>query len=127
MSAPARPWPRRLRFSRAARRLAIDLDDGETLEVPYELLRVESPSAEVQGHGPSGRTLVAGKRDVQVERAEPVGNYAVRLVFDDGHDTGLFTWDYLAKLARERETLMAAYEARLAAAGLARTPGGSDP
>jgi DUF971 family protein len=120
MSAPERPWPRRLRFSRAERRLAIDLDSGETVEIPYELLRVESPSAEVQGHGPSGRTLVTGKRLVQVERAEPVGNYAVRLVFDDGHDTGLFTWDYLMMLARERDVLMAGYEARLKAAGRSR-------
>jgi DUF971 family protein len=123
MTAPdlARPWPKRLRFSRAERRLAIDLDTGETVEVPYELLRVESPSAEVQGHGPSGRTLVTGKRLVQIERAEPVGNYAVRLVFDDGHDTGLFTWDYLVRLARERDALMAAYEERLAKAGRARS------
>jgi DUF971 family protein len=117
----ARPWPKRLRFSRAERRLAIELDTGETLTVPYELLRVESPSAEVQGHGPSGRVLVAGKRNIQVTRAEPVGNYAVRIVFDDGHDTGLFTWDYLAKLAREQETLMARYEKELTAAGLSRS------
>jgi DUF971 family protein len=115
-----RPWPKRLRFSHAERRLAIDLETGETLTAPYELLRVESPSAEVQGHGPQGKVLVAGKRDVQVERAEPVGNYAVRLVFSDGHDTGLYTWDYLARLAREQGALMAEYEARLAEAGLTR-------
>jgi DUF971 family protein len=113
----ARPWPKTLRFLRAERRLAIELEDGETLEVPYELLRVESPSAEVQGHGVSGRTLVTGKADIQVERAERVGNYAVRLVFSDGHDTGLFTWDYLVALAREKEARMAAYEKRLKDAG----------
>jgi DUF971 family protein len=116
----ARPWPVRLRFSRAEKRLALELEDGETLEVPYELLRVESPSAEVQGHGVSGRTLVTGKREVQVERAERVGSYAVRLVFSDGHDTGLFTWDYLVALAREKDARMAQYEERLREAGLSR-------
>jgi DUF971 family protein len=115
-----RPWPKRLRFQHEARRLRLELESGEALEVPYELLRVESPSAEVQGHSPSGRQLVAGKRAVQVVRAEPVGNYAVRLVFDDGHDTGLFTWDYLVTLAREQASLMAAYEKRLADAGQGR-------
>jgi DUF971 family protein len=115
-----RPWPKRLRFQHEARRVVIELEGGEELDVPYELLRVESPSAEVQGHGPSGRRLVPGKRAVRVVRAEPVGNYAVRLTFDDGHDTGLFTWDYLAKLARESKTLMADYEKRLEAAGLSR-------
>jgi DUF971 family protein len=116
----ARPWPKRLRFSKSLRRLALELDSGETLEVPYELLRVESPSAEVQGHGVSGRTLVTGKRDIDVERAERVGAYAVRLIFSDGHDTGLFTWDYLAKLAREQTSLMADYEKRLREAGKSR-------
>jgi DUF971 family protein len=118
--AKDRPWPARLRFKRAERLLVLELDGGETLSVPYELLRVESPSAEIQGHGPGGKTLIAGKRSVQVERAEPVGAYAVRIVFDDGHDTGLFTWDYLAKLAREQNALMAAYEERLRDAGLKR-------
>lgn len=115
-----RPWPARLRFSRSERRLAIELDTGETLSLPYELMRVQSPSAEVQGHGPSGRVLVPGKRTVQVERAEPVGNYAVRIAFDDGHDTGLFTWDYLVTLARDQDALMAEYEKKLADAGLTR-------
>ena len=120
MSGAPRLQPTRLRFSSDARRLAMDLDGGETLEVPYELLRVESPSAEVQGHGGDRKALVAGKRAVQVTAAEPVGNYAVRLIFDDGHDTGLFTWDYLARLSREQEALLAAYEARLKDAGLSR-------
>ena len=118
--ASPRPWPVRLRLSRAERRLAMELDDGETLSVPFELLRVESPSAEVQGHRGDEKVLVAGKRTIGVNSAEPVGNYAVRLVFDDGHDTGLFTWDYIAKLAREQDAMMAAYEERLAAAGLSR-------
>jgi DUF971 family protein len=116
----ARPWPKRLRFSKSLRRLALELDSGETLEVPYELLRVESPSAEVQGHGVSGRTLVTGKRDIDVERAERVGAYAVRLIFSDGHDTGLFTWDYLVALAREQDARMADYERRLKATGKSR-------
>ncbi len=120
MATENRPWPAKLRFSRAERRLAIELDDGETLTVPYELLRVQSPSAEVQGHSASGRVLVPGKRTVQIDRAEPVGNYAVRLVFSDGHDTGLYTWDYLVTLAREQDAQMADYETRLKDAGKTR-------
>lgn len=113
------PWPLRLRFSRELRRLAVDFDNDETVEIPFELLRVESPSAEVQGHG-GAKTLVTGKRDVQVKAADPVGAYAVRIVFDDGHDTGLFTWERLHRLGLERDALIAEYEARLAEAGMAR-------
>jgi DUF971 family protein len=120
VNAAQKPWPLRLRFSADARRLAVDLDTEETVEIPYELLRVESPSAEVQGHGGAQKALVAGKREVQVEAAEPIGAYAVRIIFDDGHDTGLFTWDYLIELAREKDERMAAYEARLAEAGMSR-------
>ena len=94
----ARPWPEQLRFSKADKALHVTFDDGKRYSIPFETLRVESPSAEVQGHGPGEKRLVTGKENVLVTDAEPVGRYAVRLVFDDGHDSGLFTWDYLYAL-----------------------------
>ena len=116
MNAASRPWPTALDFDGAARALTITFDDGAAYSISYELLRVESPSAEVQGHGGGDKTLVRDKANVGVVRASAVGNYAVRIVFDDGHDTGIFSWDYLAKLGREHDALMADYRARLAAA-----------
>ena len=113
-------WPTELRVSADKNVLIVTFDSGDTLSIPAELLRVESPSAEVQGHGAGGKTLVGGKRAVRIVGAEPVGNYAVRLKFDDGHDTGLFTWRYLHKLGTERDTMMATYVDALAAAGLSR-------
>lgn len=113
-------WPVELTFDRARRALLIAFDDGAAFEIPFELLRVESPSAEVRGHG-GGRVILAGKRDVGVADAKPVGRYAVRIIFDDGHETGIYTWEFLAKLGREQEALMAAYLAELAARGLARS------
>lgn len=97
----ARPWPLAMRFSSAEKRLDISFDDGENFSIPYETLRVESPSAEVQGHRPDQKKIVTGKENVGIERADPVGRYAVRLVFDDGHDSGIFTWDYLYALGRQ--------------------------
>lgn len=94
----ARPWPKQLRFSRADKVLHVAFDDGKRFAIPFQTLRVESPSAEVQGHGPGEKRIVTGKENVLVTAAEPVGRYAVRLVFDDGHDSGLFTWDYLYAL-----------------------------
>ena len=93
-----RPWPRELVFSKQNKVLTIAFDDGSNFSIPFETLRVESPSAEVQGHGPGQKITLTGKDNVQVTKAEPVGRYAVRLTFDDGHDTGLFTWDYLYAL-----------------------------
>lgn len=119
MSAAA-PWPTELRYVKEARRLEIDFDDGVTLAVPAELLRVESPSAEVRGHGASQRQIVPGKKGVAIQRIEPVGNYAARIVFDDGHDSGLYTWRYLRELGETQDALMAAYEKALASRGLAR-------
>lgn len=113
----ADPWPVEIRYIRADRKLEIDFDTGETLSIPAELARVESPSAEVQGHGPNQKVLVRGKENVGIERMEPVGNYAVRLVFDDGHATGLFSWRMMLHLGRNADTLMDAYRARCAAAG----------
>ena len=119
----SRHWPTELRLKRAERLLEIAFDDGSRFSLPAELLRVESPSAEVQGHGGrDGRKLVAGRRDVAILAVEPVGNYAVRLVFDDGHDSGLYSWTLLYELGRNRETLWAAYLAALAARGLSRDP-----
>ena len=87
--------PTEIRLKRKSRLLEVAFSDGQRFELPFEYLRVYSPSAEVRGHGPGQETLQLGKHEVDIKAAEPVGNYAVRLVFDDGHDTGLFTWDYL--------------------------------
>jgi len=116
------PWPTEIRLAADKRRLTVAYDDGLSCKIPAELARVMSPSAEVQGHSAAERKTVAGKRDVAIRAVEPVGNYAVRLVFDDGHSTGIFTWGYLRKLGTEREALMRAYLDELAAKGLARDP-----
>ncbi len=92
-------WPTDIAVTNKGRILEVAFDDGNTIRLTAERLRVESPSAEVQGHSPSQKVTVRGKENVAIVGAEPVGNYAVRLIFDDGHDTGLFTWDYLRKLA----------------------------
>jgi DUF971 family protein len=96
-------------FDRAARTLMIAFDDGATFEVPFELLRVESPSAENKGHGANVPPPVTGKANVNVVRAEPVGRYAVRIVFDDGHDTGLYSWDLLYDLGRDKDERLRIY------------------
>ncbi len=116
----ARPWPVELRIDRAAKKLVIQFDTGSVFELPAEYLRVSSPSAEVQGHGPSTRNLPGGKKNVGLLRAEPVGNYAVRLIFDDQHSSGLFSWDYLYQLGAEFDARWAAYIDELAAKGLRR-------
>ena len=104
-----------IRLRRAARVLEVSFEDGSRFELPFEYLRVYSPSAEVKGHGPGQEVLVRGKEQVSIARVEPVGQYAVKLVFDDGHDTGLYTWKYLHELGREQETKWAQYLARKAA------------
>lgn len=118
----AAAWPVELKYKRADHTLIVSFDDKTSVSLPAEYLRVESPSAEVQGHGPNTKTLVAGKKNVAIDRIEPVGRYAVRIVFDDGHDTGLFSWDYLQALGRERTKRWFEYETRLKEAGLAREP-----
>lgn len=95
-------WPLELRVNPARDRLALRFDDGGSYELSAEYLRVESPSAEVRGHGAGPKVPVTGKADVKIARLEPVGNYAVRIIFDDGHDSGLYSWDYLAELGRRR-------------------------
>ena len=118
--APKEVWPLELTLKRAERRLDIAFDDGTRASLPAEYLRVESPSAEVQGHGADQKVTVAGKRSVGIAGLEPVGNYAVRILFDDRHDTGIFTWRYLRELGLEYETRWAAYLAALEAQGLRR-------
>ncbi len=115
MSAPARPWPQDLVFRRAERVLHIAFDDGAAFDIPFELLRVESPSAEVRGHRAGEGVLVTGKALVGVRNAEAVGRYAVRIIFDDGHDSGLFSWDYLYTLGAEAPARLARYRAKVAA------------
>ncbi len=115
-------WPVEIRLKRADRALEIEFDDGKRFRYPAELLRVESPSAEVQGHGPSQKQIVAGRAHVGILELEPVGNYAIRIKFDDLHDTGIFSWTYLYELGEKRETLWAQYLAALAAKGLSREP-----
>lgn len=103
------PWPTELRVDRERTALTIIFDTGESFILPAEFLRVESPSAEVQGHSAAQKQIVSGKRQVKIEALEPVGNYATRIRFDDGHDTGLYSWDYLYELGRDRDTKWAAY------------------
>jgi DUF971 family protein len=114
------PTPVEIRLRTAAQRLEVDFDDGSRFAFPAEFLRVESPSAEVQGHGPNERRTVPGKRHVGILGVEPVGHYAVRLRFDDLHDTGIFSWDYLHRLGREQQARWRDYLAALAAQGLSR-------
>ncbi len=113
-------WPTELRLAKDRRTLHVAFDDGASFALPAELLRVESPSAEVQGHHPSQKTIVAGKAAVEILKVEPVGHYAVKLTFDDMHDTGLYAWDYLRELGERQGEKMLAYEAALAEKGLSR-------
>ena len=108
--------PVEIKLRRTARLLEVTYEDGSRFELPFEYLRVHSPSAEVKGHGPGQETLVLGKEAVGIRAVEPVGQYAVKLVFDDGHDTGLYTWKYLHELGRDREEKWARYLARKLAA-----------
>jgi DUF971 family protein len=105
-----------------SRMLEIAFDDGASYQLPYELLRVYSPSAEVAGHGPGQEVLQVGKKDVGITELVPVGSYAVQINFDDGHDTGLYTWEYLYKLGKNQSTLWHDYLERMAAAGASREP-----
>lgn len=119
---PTTPRPVDIRLHQASRRLEISFDDGRTAMLSCEYLRVYSPSAEVRGHGAGQEVLQVGKELVNITGIEPVGNYAVRLTFSDGHDTGLYSWDYLYDLAEHQDTLWQAYLERLAAAGVQRKP-----
>ena len=114
------PVPTEIRLDRAANTLRVTFDDGTAAGLPAEYLRVESPSAEVQGHGPGQRMYFGGKKSVGITAVEPVGHYAVRLVFDDGHDSGIYSWDYLFQLGAEYGFRWAEYLAALATRGLSR-------
>ena len=114
------PRPTSITVHQQSRVLEVGFDDGRVFRIPFELMRVYSPSAEVQGHGPGQEVLQTGKREVGLTALEPVGNYAVQPRFSDGHDTGLFSWDYLYFLGSQQDELWQKYESRLAEAGLTR-------
>ena len=114
------PTPTALTVHSQSRVLEIAFSDGAAFKIPFELMRIYSPSAEVQGHGPGQEILQTGKRDVTIVALEPIGNYAVKPVFSDGHESGLFTWDYLYQLGGDESRLWADYESRLQAAGVSR-------
>ena len=111
-----------MRYISAEKRLEIDFEDGTTFSLPAEYLRVESPSAEVQGHGPNQKKIVPGRRHVGIMAIEPVGSYAVRIKFDDLHDTGIYSWDYLYRLGEQQDVLWQTYLDNLEAKGLRRDP-----
>jgi DUF971 family protein len=117
-----RPWPTELRLAKDRKTLNVSFDNGESFALDAEFLRVVSPSAEVQGHSPDERKTVPGKRNVAILEVHPVGNYAVRLVFDDLHSTGIYSWDYLAELGRNRDRKWQEYLDELAAKNLSRDP-----
>jgi DUF971 family protein len=122
VTGQSNPWPTLLRLKRAEKRLEIEYDDGKTFSLSAEYLRVESPSAEVQGHGPGEKVIVAERAHVGIIEVEPVGNYAVRIKFDDLHDTGIYSWDYLYQLGLEYDKRWQAYLVALQARGLSREP-----
>jgi DUF971 family protein len=116
------PRPTEINLHQGSRVLDVAFDDGRSFSLPVEYLRVYSPSAEVRGHGPGQEVLQAGKREVNVSAIEPVGMYAVKLVFTDGHDTGIYSWEYLYELGLKQESNWKSYLARLAQAGKSRDP-----
>ena len=122
MAGTGAPRPTEIRLKKAEKLLEVDFDDGKCFSLPAELLRVESPSAEVQSHSVDGKVTVAGRRHVGIIEVEAVGNYAIRIVFDDLHDTGIFSWDYLYQLGENLDRYWHDYLAALEAKGLSRDP-----
>jgi len=116
-------YPTEIKLHQQSRLLEIAFDNGASYKMPYEFLRVHSPSAEVRGHGIGQETLQTGKKNVGVREVLPVGSYALKIVFDDGHDSGLYTWEYLHELGEHQTEMWQAYLERLAAAGKSREPG----
>jgi DUF971 family protein len=116
------PQPTEIKLHQASHVLEITFSDGRNFRLPYEFLRVSSPSAEVRGHGPGQETLQTGKRDVTITSIEPVGHYALRPTFSDGHSTGIYSWEYLLDLGERQDTLWRDYLARLAQANASRDP-----
>ncbi len=121
MTSP-QPWPKSLDYDPATKSLRVAFDDGCVFDLAAEYLRVESPSAEVQGHNPAERQFVPGRMHVGIMNIEPVGHYAVRIMFDDLHDTGIYSWRYMYELGRDYAVRWAAYEQGLKARGLTRAP-----
>lgn len=119
-SASTKPWPTELRLRKDKKALTVVFDNGDSFDLAAEYLRVRSPSAEVQGHSPDERKTVAGKKNVAILEVHPIGNYAVRLVFDDMHSTGIYSWDYFLELGRNRDALWQDYLDELAAKALTR-------
>jgi DUF971 family protein len=117
-----RHHPAEIRLKRQEKLLEIDFEDGRSFRLPAELLRIESPSAEVQGHSPAQKTIVAGKKNVGILGLQPVGTYAIRIRFDDGHDTGLYTWDWLYRIGEDQEHIWQTYLDALEKRGLSREP-----
>lgn len=117
------PQPTEIKLHQASHVFEIAFANGRSFRLPYEFLRVHSPSAEVRGHGPGQETLQTGKRDVTITTVEPIGHYAVRPTFSDGHDTGIYSWDYLYDLGERQDEMWQQYLERLAAAGASRDPG----
>lgn len=124
---PLAPQPTGLTVRKQSRVLEIEFDDGAAFSLPFELLRVWSPSAEVRGHGPGQETLQTGQRNVEITGVEPVGNYAIKPSFSDGHDTGIFSWEYLHHLGSNKDALWEDYLRRLEAAGFTRESGRDAP
>lgn len=116
------PLPTEIKLHQASRVLEVTFSDGRVFRLPYELLRVYSPSAEVRGHGPGQETLQVGKRNVAISNVEAVGHYAIRPTFSDGHDSGIYSWDYIHDLGSRQDELWQRYLDRLAAAGASREP-----
>ena len=114
-------WPKEIRLSKNKNQLDVDFDNGDQVSLTAELLRVESPSAEVQGHGSGQKTTPPGKQNILISTIEPVGNYAIRIRFSDGHDTGIFSWKLLHDYGRQKQDLMADYLSRLENAGMSRS------
>jgi len=119
--------PTEIKLHQKSRQMEISFADGKRFELSYEFLRVYSPSAEVRGHGPGQEVLQAGKKDIEITTLEPVGSYAVQPRFSDGHDSGLYSWDYLYELGCDRDQLWQQYLQRLQAAGASREPGAGAP
>lgn len=120
MNKSTEVWPTELRAKPNGTHLVVTFENGETFEFPAEFLRIESPSAEVKGHGKGQEVTVPGKRNVHISDLEPVGNYAIRIIFDDGHSTGLYSWSLLLRLGREKDELWLTYLDELERQGLSR-------
>ena len=117
---PDTPTPTEIKLHQKSRKLEISFSDGQRFEIPYEMLRVCSPSAEVRGHGPGQEVLQTGKKNVEITAVEPIGTYAIQPLFSDGHNSGIYSWEYLYDLGHRRERLWLSYLDRLKAAGASR-------